>query len=56
MPKWSLFGLCAVGNFVIAVMAFRGGRLIIPLVLAVAGVCFIIAAGGAAMAPKSGKD
>lgn len=48
MPKWLLFGLAAVGNFVIAVIAYRGGRLIIPLVLTVAGLCFVIAAVGAA--------
>ena len=48
MPKWLLFGLCAAGNFVIAVMAYRGGRLLIPVILAVAGLCFIMAAAGAA--------
>ncbi len=45
-----------LGNFVVAVIAFRSGRLIIPVILALAGVCFIIAAAGAAMAPKGSKN
>ena len=56
MPKWSLFGLAAVGNFVLAIIAFRSGRLIIPVISAAAGLCFVIATAGAAMAPKCGKD
>ncbi len=56
MPKLLLFGLAAVGNFIVAVITFRSGRLIIPVILAFAGVCFTIAAAGTAMAPKSSKD
>jgi len=48
MPKWLLFGLAAVGNFVVAAIAYRDGRVVIPLILAVAGVCFVFAAVGAA--------
>jgi hypothetical protein len=48
MPKWILFGLAAVANFVIALIAYRDGRLVIPIVLAVAGLCFVMAAVGAA--------
>ncbi len=48
MPKWLLYSLAAVGNFVVAFVAYRGGRLIIPFILAVAGVCFVIAAAGSA--------
>jgi len=55
MPKWLLFGLAAVVNFVIAVIAYRDGRLVIPVVLAVAGVCFIIAAAGSAKGAGGGK-
>ena len=53
MPKWLLFGLAAIGNFAIAVIAFNNGRLIVPVVLAVAGICFLIAALGAAKGTKS---
>ncbi len=55
MPKWLLFGLAAVGNFLIAVIAYRGGRLIIPIILVVAGLCFVVAAFGAARAAKDGR-
>ena len=48
MPKWILFSLAAVANFVIAVIAYRDGRLVIPILLAIAGLCFAIAAVGAA--------
>lgn len=48
MPKWLLFGLAAIVNFVIAVIAYRSDRLLIPIILAVAGVCFIMAAVGSA--------
>lgn len=55
MPKWLLFGLAAVGNFVVAAIAYRGGRVIIPIILAVAGLCFVIAAVGAAKGAGSGR-
>ena len=48
MPKWLLFSLAAAVNFVVAFMAYRGGRLLIPAILTVAGVCFVIAAAGSA--------
>jgi hypothetical protein len=48
MPKWLLFGLAAVINFVLAFVAYRGGRLLIPALLTVGGVCFVIAAAGSA--------
>ena len=56
MPKWLLFGLAAVGNFVIAVIAYRSGRLVIPIILAVAGLCFVIAAAGAARGVGGGRS
>ncbi len=48
MPKWLLYGLAAVGNFVIAAIAYNTGRLVVPAILAVAGVFFLIAAAGSA--------
>jgi hypothetical protein len=48
MPKWLLYGLAAIATLVIAVLAYRSGRVLIPLVLVVASVSFIIAAAGAA--------
>ncbi len=55
MPKWLLFGLAAAGNFVIAVIAYRSGRIVIPVILAVAGLCFVMAAAGAARGAGGGR-
>lgn len=55
MPKWLLYGLGAVLNFVVAVIAYRSGRLVIPVILALAGVCFVIAAAGSAKGAGGGK-
>ncbi len=55
MLKWLLFGLAAAVDFVIAVITFRSGRVILPAILAFACVCFVIAAAGTAMATKGGK-
>jgi len=50
MPKWLLFGLVAVGQFVVAaVVFFNSGRVVIPAVLVLAGVFMSIAAVGKAM-------
>ncbi|HLL73596.1 MAG TPA: hypothetical protein VK363_19315 [Pyrinomonadaceae bacterium] len=49
MPKWLLFGLAAVGQFVLAVVFFNTGRVVIPAILVLAGVCMSIAAIGQAM-------
>jgi hypothetical protein len=54
MPKWLLFGLAAIGNFAIAVLAFNNGRILVPAVLAVAGLCFLVAALGSARGIRSG--
>jgi hypothetical protein len=48
MPKWLLYGLAAGGNFVVAVMTYRSGRIVVPIVLVAAGVCFVMATIGAA--------
>lgn len=53
MPKWVLFGLAAVGDFVIAALvAYYSGRVVIPAVLAVAGLFMLVAAVGSAMGRK----
>jgi hypothetical protein len=54
MPKWLLFGLAAIGNFAIAVLAFNNGRILVPAVLVVAGLCFLVAALGSARGIRSG--
>ena len=50
MPKWLMFGLVAIGQFAVAAAVyFNSGRVVIPAVLACAGVCMLIAAVGHAM-------
>ena len=48
MPKWLLYGLLAVVDFVAAYVFFARGRIVVPAILVVAGVCFVMAALGAA--------
>ena len=48
MPKWLLYGLLAVVDFVAAYAFYSNGRIVVPTILAVAGLCFVIAAIGAA--------
>ncbi|MDQ3665355.1 MAG: hypothetical protein M3410_01940 [Acidobacteriota bacterium] len=54
MPKWLLASLAAIVNIVIAVIAYRSGRVLIPAVLVIAAVCFIIAAAGSARGTRGG--
>ncbi len=50
MPKWLLFGLIAAGQFAVAAaLFFNSGRIVIPVILTLAGVCMLIAAVGHAM-------
>ena len=48
MTKALLFVLAAIVNFVVAFFMYRGDSVIKPLILCIAGLCFIIAAVGAA--------
>lgn len=50
MPKWLIFGLVAVGQFAVAAaIFFNSDRVVIPVILAFAGLCMLIAAAGKAM-------
>jgi hypothetical protein len=55
MPKWLLFGIVAVGDLIFAVITYRNGRVIMPIILVFAGVCFIIAALGTAKGWGGGR-
>jgi uncharacterized membrane protein len=52
MPKWILFGLAAILDFVLAFLAYRDGRTFIMAILIFAGVLFIIAAIGSVKGSK----
>jgi hypothetical protein len=55
MPKWLLFGLAAIIDLVIAVFAYRSGRVLVPAILALACVFFIVAAIGSLKETKNLK-
>ncbi len=48
MPKWVLYGLGAILDFVLAVVAYVNERIVIAGILTVAGLLFVAAAIGAA--------
>lgn len=53
MPKWLLFGLVSAGQFAVAAaVAYYSDRVVIPAVLAVAGLLMLIAAVGSARGQK----
>ena len=53
MPKWLVFGLAAVGDFVVAALvAYYSDRVVIPVILAAAGLLMLVAAVGSAMGRK----
>lgn len=47
MPKWVLYALAAAVDFVLAFVAYNGGRTLFTVILSVAGLCFVAAARGA---------
>jgi hypothetical protein len=49
MSKTLLYSLAAIADIVIAILAWRGGRIVIPAILVIAGFCFAAAAIGSAL-------
>ena len=48
MSKTLLYTLAAIADIAVAIFAYRSGRIVAPVVLALAGLCFTAAAIGAA--------
>jgi hypothetical protein len=48
MPKTLLYSLAAIVDIIFAVIAYRSGRIVIPVILVFACICFVIAAIGTA--------
>lgn len=46
MPKWALYGLGALVDFIFAVVAYTYDRIVIAAILLLAGVLFVVAAVG----------
>ena len=49
MSKTLLYSLAAIADIVIAILAYRSGRIVIPVILVIAGFCFAAAAIGSAL-------
>jgi hypothetical protein len=49
MPKWLLYVIAAVADFAFAAYFFSNGRVVLPAILAIAGLCFAIATVGVLM-------
>ena len=48
MSKWLLYGVLAIVDFVASYFLYTNGRIVVPAILAIAGVCFVMAAIGTA--------
>lgn len=46
MPKWTLYALLAVVDFVAAWYFYTNGRVVLPAILTLAGLCFVMATIG----------
>ena len=55
MPKWLLYASLAVLDFVAAYVFFARGRIIVPAILTLAGVCFVFACVGEAVKAKKSR-
>lgn len=49
MSKTLLYSLATIGDLVLAYIAWRTGRVVVPLILVFAALCFVVAAIGAAL-------
>ena len=55
MSKTLLYSLAAMVDIIIAILAYRSGRIVIPVILVIAGICFAMAAIGSARASGAAK-
>jgi hypothetical protein len=49
MQKAALFAIAAACDLIVAALLYQSGRVFLPLILVVGGLCFIAAAVGNAM-------
>jgi hypothetical protein len=49
MSKTVLYTLAMIADFAIAVLTYRSGRVVVPIILIFAGFCFAVAAIGSAL-------
>ena len=46
MSKTVFYSLAMIVDFVFAIIAYRSGRVVVPIILVFAGLCFAVAAIG----------
>jgi hypothetical protein len=49
MSKTLLYSVAAIADIIFAILAYRSGRIVIPVILVIACLCFIAAAIGSAL-------
>jgi hypothetical protein len=49
MSKTVFYSLAMIVDFVFAIIAYRSGRVVVPIILVFAGLCFAVAAIGSAL-------
>ena len=49
MSKTVFYSLAMIVDFVFAIIAYRSGRAVVPVILVFAGFCFAVAAIGSAL-------
>ena len=49
MSKTLLYTLAMIADFAFAILAYRNGRAVVPVILVFAGFCFAVAAIGSAL-------
>lgn len=55
MSKTLFYTLAAVADIIFAIVAYRSGRIVIPIILVFACICFVIAAIGSALGKGGAK-
>ena len=55
MSKTLLYSLATIADIVVAFLAWRSGRIVIPIILAFAALCFAVAAIGSALGKGGSK-
>jgi hypothetical protein len=55
MSKTILYTLAAIADIVLAFIAWRSGRIVIPVILVFACICFVAAAIGSALGKGGSK-
>jgi hypothetical protein len=56
MPKWIVYCLAALGDLILAVIAYMNDRIVFTAILGFAGLLFLAAAAGSLKQQKRGAN